>query len=442
MKAILEDPGVRLVLATRFVLLIGAPITLLLVAALRPPEEQGFYFIFSNVQAIATLFEYGIGTMVVQFASHARASLGSTIGLDEAQRDRLTLATLAVVRTWFVIAASVVVVAIVPLGFVLFNTEAQRQNISYAIPWVALGVCLAVYLTIVPAICALEGNGKLVPVQRMRLTQAVATALCMWTLVPTAGSLSAVAAASAINLLVAGGWLLFAFPQYLDPRTGREFDGTRIDRRAFFSAQTRTAVTWIVAFLGPQLLAPIVFRYQGAAEAGKVGLSLAAANAPLMLSVSWLHARYPDYGALAAANRIRELDAVAKMSTIQASLVCLLGGGSMLIAVWLLRTFVPQLGERFLPLPGLAALTVTTFPQLWYQAMAARLRAHREESLLFAAVIGTAAMVLAAIAGARINPLSAVFAQAAASLAILLPLSALQFVSRRRTLNMLAQEPR
>jgi len=71
MTTLLADPVVRLVLLTRLVLLAGAPVTLFLVTALRSAEEQGFYFVFANVQAIAVLFEYVIGAMLVQFASHA-----------------------------------------------------------------------------------------------------------------------------------------------------------------------------------------------------------------------------------------------------------------------------------------------------------------------------------------------------------------------------------
>jgi len=69
------NPTIRLVLLSRVIALASAPVTLILVAALRSPAEQGFYFVFVNVQALAVLFELGVGSMLVQFAAHASRHL-------------------------------------------------------------------------------------------------------------------------------------------------------------------------------------------------------------------------------------------------------------------------------------------------------------------------------------------------------------------------------
>ena len=67
--------AVRLVFLSRLVPLIAAPLTLWLLATRRPTEEQGLYFIFINVQAVAQLAEIGIGTLLVQFISHESAGV-------------------------------------------------------------------------------------------------------------------------------------------------------------------------------------------------------------------------------------------------------------------------------------------------------------------------------------------------------------------------------
>jgi len=64
------EPAVALVMLTRLALWLAAPVTLWLVATRRPVAEQGLYFIFWNIQALTQLMELGVGTLIVQFASH------------------------------------------------------------------------------------------------------------------------------------------------------------------------------------------------------------------------------------------------------------------------------------------------------------------------------------------------------------------------------------
>src|SRR5688500_8742339 len=162
---LLADPLVRLVVATRAIAILGAPVTLLLVAVLRPPEEQGFYFVFTNVQAVAFVFEYGVGAMLVQFAAH---SSGDAVA-----------ATLRAARRWFGTAAVVLLAVVLPLGFVLFREAAGTDGVSYAIPWLVMAISVASYLAIIPFICVLEGSGHLRRVQRMRLMQVIAVTACL-----------------------------------------------------------------------------------------------------------------------------------------------------------------------------------------------------------------------------------------------------------------------
>ncbi len=69
------DLAVAFVLLTRLSLLLAAPVTLWLVATRRPPAEQGVFFILWNLQALTQLMELGVGTLMVQVASHESAFL-------------------------------------------------------------------------------------------------------------------------------------------------------------------------------------------------------------------------------------------------------------------------------------------------------------------------------------------------------------------------------
>ena len=434
MPTLLADPLVRLVVATRTIAILGAPVTLLLVAVLRPPEEQGFYFVFTNVQAVAFVFEYGVGAMLVQFAAHSsgpKASHGAT-GATDVLEGAAVAATLRAARRWFGTAAVVVLAVVLPLGFVLFGRAADTEGVSYAVPWLVMAISVGSYLAIIPFICVLEGSGHLRRVQRMRLIQVTAVTACLWSLIPVVGSLYAIAAANLLSLLVAGVWLMVAFPGLVS-RTARV--AAAAPDAALHSAQSRTAVAWLAAFVGPQLLAPIVFHYQGPVSAGQLGLSLAAASAPLMFAVSWLQARYPEYGSLAARNQLGLLDATAKRATAQAVLVCMVLSAALLGMLVVVRQAYPPLASRFLPLGGVASLSVASLASLLYQAMAGHLRAHREETLVWPVVIGMTVAVAATLVGARHGPTIAAAAYTVGIVFVLLPWAAAVFVRRYRVLN-------
>ena len=165
-----------------------------------------------------------------------------------------------------------------------------------------------------------------------------------------------------------------------------------------------------------------------------MGLSLAAANAPLMLAVSWLQARYPEYGSLVARNELGGLDETARRTTVQSVLAWCASTAAVFALVVLLQRFFPGIGSRFLPPASVAALAAASLAYLLFQAMAGRLRAHREESLLWPMMFGTLASILATIAGARWSAATAAFSHSLAVLLVLLPLSIATFLRRRRAL--------
>jgi hypothetical protein len=427
-QSLLGDDVVRLVVLTRLITVAGAPVTLFLVAATRPPAEQGFYFVFANLQAVTTLFEYGVATMLVQFAAHSSSSSPHSLPTQSAA------VILRRARRWFVLAAVIVTTAAIPAGLFMFSPAGTDASVPFIVPWLVLGGSVGLYLTIIPFLCVLEGIGEIRRVQRMRIAQATINTLLLWTLIPTVGSLTAIALASVANLLCAVVWLA-SVRKTVPPMPVLDGPSNGGIDHSLYSRQTHTAITWIVGFLGPQLLAPIIFRYQGPVAAGQVGLSLAAASAPLMFSLSWLQAHYPRFGKFVAQNELARLDAAAAHATSQALLVCALTATIVLVVVGLLGQYVPELAARFLPPLGVAALCLTSLVYLLYQAMAAHLRAHREEALLWPITIGTAAVIVATRVWSTQSAFAGVVAYTAAVVGVLLPLSVTTFLRRRRALH-------
>jgi hypothetical protein len=426
------DRGVALVLLTRLVPLLAAPVTLWLVATQRPLAEQGLYFIFWNAQALTQLMELGMGGLVVQFASHeapflawdARGGLSGDEGARTRMHDLVREG-----RRWY----GMVALALLVLGGVggawLLETRSAGVSPAPLAPWIVTIVCTATYLPLVPILCAVEGCGGLLRVQRMRLAQVSIAMASLWIVLPRWGALWAVAVFAVAWLAVAWGWLRAAHRGLLEEIGGAHELRTMV----LTGVQWRTGASWLAWWAAPQALTPIVLATHGAAHAGRVGMTVAIAMAPYTLANAWLQGRYPSYGALIARGEAAELQGVARMATLQAVCVFLLGTGGAALAVWLLSRFAPALAARALSPAALVILGAGNLGWLLVQSLGSYLRAWREEPLMEASVVGAALVIGGTLAAAALlSTLGTVAAHSLLVLGIVLPLALIGYRRHHR----------
>ena len=173
-----------------------------------------------------------------------------------------------------------------------------------------------------PVLCVSEGCGDLVAVQRMRAWQAAAILFALWTGTFVSGPLTAACLASG-RAASRRGFLVVrpasrAAARYARAPALLPADAQQIATR-YRAEQARSAQLWIALWVTPQLLAPVLLRMRGGDEAGRLGVTLAVAIAPLTLAIAWLHGRYPSFGAMVAQGRTREFDALARRATLEAA---------------------------------------------------------------------------------------------------------------------------
>jgi hypothetical protein len=196
--------------------------------------------------------------------------------------------------------------------------------------------------------------------------------------------------------------------------------------------QARSAQLWIALWIAPQLLAPVLLRMRGGDEAGRLGVTLAVATAPLTLAIAWLHGRYPSFGAMVAEGRTREFDAFARRAAVEATgvfaAICAVVTGVVLLLPFVL----PAMATRFLPVWSLLALMAGNLAGLLLQAMAGWLRTFRDEGIAAPIVAGTAAVAISSgVAGSLGGAPWMAAAFAASSLLVAFPLAAVHFVRVR-----------
>lgn len=439
LRAFAGDAGVRATAVSRIIAIGGAPVTLYLAATRLPPGEQGWYFVAINIVAFAQLCELGLGTIIVQFASHEwpRLRWGRTGGLEGDPSARDSVAALLVAATRWFGKAALALFAVAGIGGVLiFGGNMGGSRLGFAVFWCGFVSLTALYLLAIPFVCVCEGCGDLLAVQRMRAWQAAAILLALWTGIVASGPLTAAWLAAAAQFLVAATWLFRRHRGLLRaPRTlpALLLDGVKGLAARYRTEQLRSAQLWIALWVAPQLLAPVLLRMRGGDEAGRMGITLAVATGPLTIAIAWLHGRYPSFGAMIAEGRTPEFDALARRAATEAASVFAAMSVAVLGVVMLLPYVLPQFAMRFLPPLSLVALMTGNLAALMLQAMAGWLRAFRDEGIAAPVLGGTVAVavscaVAGALGGARL--MAVVFA--ASSWLVAIPLAGAHFVRVRR----------
>lgn len=437
--ALASDPGVRATAASRIIALVGAPVSLYLAATRLAPVSQGYYFVAVNIVALAQLFELGLGTILVQFASHEwprlRWGRGGSLEGDLAARDAVAAIVVSALR-WYGMAALALFAIAGAGGALLFGSPAGGSFAAFLVLWCGFVALTGLYLMIIPFVCVAEGCGDLVAVQKMRSWQAAAVLVALWTGIATSGALMAAWLAAAAQLGVGAIWLARRHPGLL--RAPRSLPAILLDSAKGLPAryrteQRRSAQLWLALHLAPQLLAPVLLKVRGGDEAGRLGVTVALALAPLTVGVAWLHGRYPSFGALVADGLVHDFDALARRAIAEAAAVFAAASVTLVGAVMLLPFVLPALAARVLPLVVLLALLGGSMAGLLLQGMAAYLRAFRDEGLAPMVVAGTAIVVVASSAGAMMGGARLMaFAYGLSSLGIAVPLALAHFRRFRR----------
>ena len=439
LRTLLTDAGVRATVLSRAIALGGAPVTLYLAATRLAPNDQGWYFVAINIVAFAQLCELGLGTIIVQFASHEwpRLRWGRGGGLEGDPSARDSVAALLVSATRWFGAAALALFAVAGVGGALvFGGNLSGSRVAFAVLWFGFVAVTSLYLLVIPFVCVAEGCGDLIAVQRMRAAQAAAILAALWTGILTAGPLAAAWLAATAQFVVAAVWLfrrhrgLLRAPRSLPALL---LEGVKGVATRYRIEQGRSARLWIALWVTPQLLAPVLLRMRGGDEAGRLGVTLAVATAPLTLAIAWLHGRYPSFGALVAGGKTHEFDALARRAAGEAATVFACGCAAVTGVVLVLPHLLPAFAMRFLPPQSLLALMGGNLAALLLQAMAGWLRTFRDEEIATPIVSGAVVVVIAsAIAGTvgGANEMAAVFA--AASLLIAVPVAGVHFARVRR----------
>jgi len=378
------DRAVGMTLLGRLWLIGSAPVTLVLIARTLTSVEQGFYYTFSSMLAMQVFFELGLSTVLMQYVSHERA--------DESAAARIGSALDQAVR-WYALVSASVIAAVIPAGIFFFASTARGADVDWRLPWALLVVFTAINLLSVPFAAVLQGLGEVAGVAHVRLYQSIGQTLTLWAGLLLGARLYTPAIASGVSAALAlgigfgrMGSRLRAIRAARDPRVRISW------KEELWPLQWRIAVSSVCGFLTFQIFNPVVFASRGAAEAGRLGMSLAIANAISSVATAWITTRAPEYGELVARRAWTTLDADFRRHARQSVLVAAAGLAALAGGILLLRVAGHPFAERVVDPLTFLLVAAATLVSVYLFALAIFLRAHRQDPFMLLTVVNAVAM--------------------------------------------------
>ncbi len=366
-------------------------VTILLIARYLSPAEQGYYYTFSSLVALQTVFELGFSFVVLQLAAHEsahlRISIDGEISGNETAHARLSSILQKSVR-WYSVAAVLMATGLLTVGFRFFSAHQQpSQPISWKLPWICVALIATLTFQMDPVFSFLEGCGFVPHVARLRFTQAATGSLLAWGafllhhgLYAPAGLICGQAAAGLV--------FLFSKRHLLWPLLHHDSGGNTVSwRHEIWPFQWRIAVSWLCSYFMWPLFSPVLFAYRGAAEAGRMGMSISIAGALGTVAYAWVNTKASPFGNMIARRDYAALDRIFFRALTQSAILLLGAEAALMVLLLAARSYLPHVASRLLPLPLFAAILLTTFLMHVLFCEAAYLRAHKREPFLLQSIL-------------------------------------------------------
>lgn len=387
---------------TRLWSALAGPLTILLIATRLSKVEQGFYYTFSSILALQVFFELGLLTVLAQFAAHEFAFLSwgdkGEIRGSEAHRDRF-IDLLGKGVKWYTISASLLIIALIPMGLWFFNQRAAEAGaFSWKLPWALAVVGVGCNLLLIPFYAVITGSGDVASINRREMLGGMTGSLLGWLTIACGGGLYAIPAVTSGTILVGIAYLYKSKPRLVQMAYSHAFDSYSPRHHIawwgeVWPMQWKIALSWVSGYFIFQLFTPVLFKYHGPVVAGQMGMTLSITNGLFGISLIWIHSRLPEFGKLIAMKNWQILDKNFNKSLTMCFVISATLSFFALILLYFIHKYT-LFGTRFLPLWQVGILLLAACGNTFVNAWASYLRAHRQEPMLVFSLFGAALIAL------------------------------------------------
>ncbi len=420
---------------SRFVSLGAGPVVAMAVGTFFSPQVQGYYFSFASLLGAQTLFESGVGLVVIQMAAHEvvflKVGLDGSIEGDEQAKRRLASIFHFGLR-WFSVLAGIMVFGVGVAGWL--TLQGHSNTITWQIPWLLLVLASGLDFLLQPFLNLLEGCGKIIQVYRYRTfsvmtKSAVLIASAYGGLNLYSSALSLFAATLVGILYLSGNTRLFL------TLLGTPRDSQIRWRQDILPFQWRIAISWMAGFFTTALFTPIVLAQEGAVAAGQMGMTVALLNGVTMVAFSLMQARIPEMGGLVAAGAWDALERLFSRQALFSIGLFVLGMATLNGAAWVSHALGMQIAHRILDPVPLLVLEGGFLASFLVGLEATYLRCQKREPFFGLSVVtGSLILLSSLLLGHRFGPTGIAGGYLAVYLLVALPAgTVITLRDRRRT---------
>lgn len=362
--------------------LVSGPLMLILIPLYLTAEEQGYWYTFGSLAALAVFADLGFSTIILQFSAHEFAFLkfedNGKISGDDVHFGKLSTLFVFCVK-WTIAVVLVAFPMILCVGF--FILSQKSTIVSWMIPWIIYGAGSALAFLNSIVFSFFEGCNSVGKIQKIRLKMAIS--MSSITLVALLMHFSLYALA--ISLVC--GSLFGSFLVY--NQFGAAIRDLLVDSRKckyrwkqeFLPLIWRYAISWASGYFIFQMYTPMAFQYHGVVEAGKIGISISLWVAIFSLSNIWMYINTPKLNMYVSKKEWSLLDAMFYRSLLRSVGSFLLGGVAVFAIMLFFKEELPLI-NRFVSSTSMLFLAICWLLQLIVNSLATYLRAHKEEPLV------------------------------------------------------------
>jgi len=300
-------------------------------------SDQGYWYTFLSLGALATFAELGFTTIITQFISHEYAHLEERNGKLMGDVNRIDR-TVSLVKFSFkfyliVTLSAFIILSIVGVIFLMHTTN----NMYLLLAWVFYSFTGAFMLLVSLFGSVLRGFNKVKIAQQIILIASIVSNISIWIALYLGLNLWALGIGGIINVILSLFLLFFSkksiWSQIYFSKVKKQHNWLK----ETLPLQWRYAISWASGYFIFQFIVPVALIYAGADVAGKLGLSLVIARAVQTLANSWGSTKIPQFNMFVSQKKRKNLDTL--LATIQKQSLLVFTAGSILLLLLLIFIF-------------------------------------------------------------------------------------------------------
>jgi O-antigen/teichoic acid export membrane protein len=244
--------------------------------------------------------ELGLGVILTNFSSYEFSKIkwhnNLLIGNENAVKRSLLLIKKTI--QWF---SAIAVLFFILMFFVGKYFFSDSNNIYYLNAWIIFIAVFSPGLIFSPFLSILQGFGKVKEVQTLIFYQVFLSIIAFWIGLVSNFNIYALIFQFAIQNLVSFLYITYKYHKLIF-HSLIEANDLFSWRNEILPLQLKTGFTWLVSYLGINLLIPFSFKIFGPETAGQLGMSFRIAEITSVVCLAWTNTRVPLMGKMIASN--------------------------------------------------------------------------------------------------------------------------------------------